>query len=183
MLLIVPGWVALEQFWMALSTNIMFAVNYPHPFYIWPLFYLLDNTTLLIHEAGHTIFGLFQWRFLTVLGGTLLQMILPLLIFILGWTKEKRLIAQSGLFWLGYSWLDSAAYCADAYHQQLPLIGNLPKSAHDFSNILSSLNILDHYFGIAWTMYTIGLLILIASLVWPLKEYFKREFVYISLGL
>lgn len=165
--LILPVWIITEQYWVSLSKNILLAVRYPYPFFISPFFFILDNLTLIIHEAGHTIFGIFQWRFLTILGGTLMQMLIPFLIFTSAWWKHQKVLAQFSLFWLGFAWFDSAAYCMDAYYQQLPLIGNLPKSAHDFTNMLSSLNILNHHATVAWAMFVIGCIILILSLVWP----------------
>ena len=39
---------------------------------------LLDNVNLLFHEAGHMVFGLIGIQFITVLGGTLLQLIIPI---------------------------------------------------------------------------------------------------------
>lgn len=178
--MLIPTWVVVEQFWMAIRQNILFAVNYPYPFFIWPLMFILDNLTLIIHEAGHTIFGFFGWRFLGILGGTLMQLLIPFMILISAWLKEQRILAQFSLFWLGFSWMDSAAYCADAYLTRLPLIGNLPRSAHDFLNMLSQLHILDKYLIIAWIMYGIGFLILILGLIWPLFR--KKEYDFVNLS-
>lgn len=178
-LLLIPTWVILEQFWMAIRHNILFAVDYPYPFFLWPFLFILDNLTLIIHEAGHTLFGFFGWRFLGILGGTLMQMLIPFLLFLSAWYKDQRILAQFSLFWLGFSWLDSAAYCADAYQTRLPLIGNLPVSAHDFSNMLTQLQIMDKYLTIAWTMYGIGFVILVAGLIWPLFK--KKELEYVNL--
>lgn len=161
----------------------MLAVDYPYPFFLWPIYFVLDNLTLLVHEAGHSFFRIFGWRFLEILGGSLYQIILPFCIFLFAWIKEKRIIAQFSLFWLGFAWLDTAAYCADAYEQNLPLIGNLPKSSHDFLNILSELNILDMYSSIAWGMFTTGLIILVFGILWPYQEYRKTEYVVLSINV
>ncbi len=179
-LLIVPGWIMVEQFWVALSKNIMFAVNYPYPFFISPLFFVVNTVTLIIHEAGHTIFGLFNWRFLTILGGSLMPWLIFFAITFSAWLKRQVYLTQFGLFWLSYSWFSAAAYCMDAYYQNLPLIGNLPKSAHDYTNMLSMLNILDKYETIAWIMFGIGVAIMILSFVAPLLK--RKEVEYIDLG-
>ena len=177
--LIAPSCIILYQFWMALSANIFFAVNFSYPTIVWPLLWPLDNVTLIIHEAGHTIFGFFGWRFLGILGGTLMQMLIPFAIFATAWHKKQRITAQFGLFWLGFSWLDSAAYCADAMYRNLPLIGGLPKSAHDFRNLLVSTGLLDHYMVVAWIMFIIGTLLLILGLVWPLFD--RKDYEYVDL--
>jgi hypothetical protein len=179
-LMFIPTWVVIEQFWMALNANILFAVNYPYPFFIWPLMFVLDNLTLIIHEGGHTIFGFFGWRFLGILGGTLMQLLIPFLIFLSAWYKKQITLAQFSLFWLGFSWMDSAAYCYDAMFRNLPLIGNLPKSAHDFHNMLIDLNLINHYKTIAWIMFSIGFLILALGLLWPLFK--KEELEYVNLS-
>ena len=178
-LLFIPTWIVIEQFWMALTANIFFAVNYPYPFFVWPLLWPLDNLTLIIHESGHTIFSFFGWRFLAVLGGTLMQMLIPFAVFATAWYKKQRFTAQFGLFWLGFSWMDSAAYCADAMYRNLPLIGGLPKTAHDFRNILISTNLLDHYMTIAWLMFIVGLLLLVLGLAWPVFE--RKDYDYVDL--
>ncbi|HCT53371.1 MAG TPA: hypothetical protein DF712_13035, partial [Balneola sp.] len=130
-----------------------------------------------------TIFGIFGWRFLTVLGGTLLQILLPFLLFIVSWRSRKIVVSQASLYWLGFAWLDSAAYCADAYTQDLPLIGNLPKSSHDFLNILSDMNILNHYKTISWVMFVIGCFILITGIALPYFSKKRTETVNLDLKL
>ncbi|MFY0685145.1 MAG: hypothetical protein JXR20_11370 [Balneola sp.] len=168
LLLVLFSWFIIEQFYIALRYNIFYAVNYSHVFGFSILYFLMDNLTLILHEAGHTIFGIFGWRFLTVLGGTLMQLIIPTLIIVFGWMNRKLFITQAALYWLGFAWLDTAAYCADAYSKSLPLLGNLPKSAHDFSNLLSALNILDSYSTVAWILFSIGIVALLVGILLPL---------------
>lgn len=180
-LLIFCSWFIIKQFWWALRFNVFFAVNYDHVALFNILYFLMDNLTLIIHEAGHTIFGLFGWRFLTILGGTLLQMLIPFAIFMVAWINKQQFTAQFSLYWLGFCWLDSAAYCADAFLRQLPLIGNLPKSAHDFNNMLSMTGLMDSYKTIAWIMFGIGILILLAGILWPLIQ--RKEIKTMNLDL
>ena len=111
--------------------------------------------------------GIFRWRFLTILGGTIMEMLIPFLLFISAWWKHQKAVVQFSLFWLAFAWFDSAAYCMDARFQQLPLIGNLPKTAHDFTNLLTTTGLIDHYRTFAWFMFLIGFVILIISLTWP----------------
>ena len=182
-ILIFWSWFIVKQFYMTIEYNILLAVSYKHVFGFSMIYFVMDNLTLIIHEAGHTIFGIFGWRFLTVLGGTLLQMLIPFVLFIASWRGRKIFASQASLYWLGFAWLDSAAYCADAYTQDLPLIGNLPKSSHDFLNILSDLNILNHYMTVAWIFFTIGFLILLTGILLPLFKSQQTKYVDLDLKL
>lgn len=181
--LILCSWFIIEQFYIALRYNIFFAINYTHVFGFFIIYFLMDNLTLILHEAGHTIFGIFGWRFLTVLGGTLMQLLIPSLIIIFGWRNRKLFTTQVALYWLGFAWLDTAAYCADAYSRSLPLVGNLPKSAHDFSNLLSALNILDSYEIVAWVIFSIGLITLLLGILLPLFHSSNYKEVTLDLPL
>lgn len=182
-ILIFWSWFIVKQFYMTIEYNILLAVSYEHVFGFSMIYFVMDNLTLIIHEAGHTIFGIFGWRFLTVLGGTLLQMLIPFVLFIVSWRGRKIFASQASLYWLGFTWLDSAAYSADAYTQDLPLIGNLPKSSHDFLNILSDLNILNHYMTVAWIFFTIGFLILLTGILLPLFKSQQTKYVDLDLKL
>jgi len=180
LVLIFPIVVVTHQFWLAIARNILMAVNYSYPGLLSPLLFVLDTVTLIIHEGGHTIFGLFQWRFLTILGGSLLQLLIPFLILASAWWNRQQLLTQFAWFWLGFSWMDTAAYCADAKYRDLPLIGNLPKSAHDFNNMLSMTGLIDHYRTIAWFLFAIGFLCFLAALLWPLIDKEKADLVDLS---
>lgn len=165
--LIYPIWIITDQFWLTLARNILMAINYNYPPILGFLFFIINTITLLIHEAGHTIFGVFGWNFLAILGGTLMQLLIPFSILITAWWKHQIIVAQTMWFWLGFSWMDTAAYCADAKFQNLPLIGNLPKSAHDFSNLLSMTGLLDQYRFIAWIFFSVGIICFLIALIWP----------------
>jgi hypothetical protein len=168
---------------MAIEYNIFLAVDYIHVSWFSIIYFLLDNLTLIIHEAGHTLFGIFGWRFFTVLGGTLLQILLPFIIFIACWRKNSVIGAQASLYWTGFGWLTAAGYAADAYEQKLPLIGNLPKSSHDHLNLLSDLNILNHYKAVAWVMFSIGTLVLITGIILPVFNRGRSQYVNLNLEI
>jgi len=74
-------------------------------------------------------------------------------------------------------------YCADARLRQMPLLGDLPKSAHDFYNILTRLNLMEHYQTIAWSFFGIGFLVLVLAILWPLLIPKELEQVHIDLKL
>lgn len=176
-------WFLVHQYWMALKWEISFAWLYDHPLLLSPIFVMVDTFLLIIHEAGHTFFGFFGSRFIGILGGTLFEILLPFLIFIYGYWNRNRIVAQLGLLLTAFAWIESSAYAADAVARRMPLIGDLPKSAHDFYNLLIMQGILDHYMTVAWGMYWIGIITLIICLIWPLLEPENYEEVKLDIDL
>ena len=183
-LLLLPFiWISLEQFWMAIRVDILYAVNYPYPFFIWPIMFVIDNVSLIIHEGGHFIFGLFGWRFLGILGGTLMGLLIPFLLFLTAWSKKQFTLAQFSLFWTGFTWLETAAYCYDAVATKMPLIGDLPITAHDFRNLLMQTKLLNEHETLAWLFYTLGVICFVMALLWPLRNRPEPEMQYQNLKL
>lgn len=173
---------SIHHYYWALRYNIFFAVNYDYPFPLGIPHFFIDNFLLIVHEAGHTFFGIFGSRFVTILGGSLFQILLPLLILAFCWVNRKDIGMQFSLCLVGYSWLDVAGYVADGGARQLPLIGGLGKSAHDWHNLLARMNALEHDFAIGVTFMGIGIFCYLASLVLPLF-YQEYEKVDLKLGL
>jgi len=98
---------------------------------------IVHNINLAFHEAGHVIFGIFGNENLTILGGSLGQVLIPAVVA--GSFFLKRDIAgfAFGLFWMGESLLDVALYMEDARLLQLELIGGLGMEAHDWRNLFN----------------------------------------------
>lgn len=104
---------------------------------------LVHSLNLLPHEAGHFFFRFFG-EFMMILGGSLLQIILPA-IFV--WSAIKfgnKVGAQISLLWLGQNFIDVGVYAADAQDRALPLLGGLGPESHDWYNILSMTGTLEH---------------------------------------
>ena len=70
-----------------------------------PPWFVLDWVNLPIHEAGHAVFGFFG-EFIQFLGGTLMQLAIPVLVAVCFWRERKMAGTQFGLFWLGESCLN-----------------------------------------------------------------------------
>ncbi len=179
--LIIPVWISIERVVLALTENILVSINYPYPPVLGLIFFFMDTLDLILHEGGHTIFGLFGWRFLTILGGSLMAILIPFLLFLTAWNKKQKVLAQASLFQTGYSTFVSTIYCADAYYKVLPLIGNdSSKAGHDYANMLSHFKMVDKHMEVAWVIFAFGLLFLLASLIWPL--FTRKEPEYIDLS-
>ena len=114
------------------------------------LYSMLDTFTLVTHEAGHFFFHFFG-RFLGLAGGTLLQLLVPVLLVAHFLVHDYRLGTQLALLWLGQSCNSVSIYAADARKRILPLLGdNL--EGHDWHNMLSMLGVLewDHAIGMSF---------------------------------
>ena len=81
----------------------------------------LHMINLPFHEAGHFVFQPFG-RFLHVLGGTLGQLLVPLLVAGALLREGDPFGAAAGLWWLGESFMDCAPYIHDARERVLLLL-------------------------------------------------------------
>jgi len=130
----------------------------------------MHRVNLVFHEAGHVIFLPFG-HFMMVLGGTLCQLLMPLIAgAVLLWKNRDAFGASIALWWLGQSVMDCAPYINDARDLQLMLLGggtgeDRPGS-HDWENILLDLGLIQHERKIALAADRIGELILLLGLAW-----------------
>ncbi len=128
-------------------------------------FTMMDNVDLIIHEAGHFFFTIFG-RFIMLLGGTLMQIILPSILAVHFFINDYRLGTQVSLFWLGHNFINISVYVADARTRRLPLLsGNIDH--HDWWQMLGMLDMLhyDQIFG--YVFYGLAILIFIVLLALP----------------
>ena len=56
-------------------------------------FTFIDYVNLLIHEGGHGIFSIFP-RFLYMLGGSLTQLLIPLMFVVFYFIKKQKVLFQ-----------------------------------------------------------------------------------------
>lgn len=158
----------LHQAYWTLRFNIFFSISYSFPFPINIENFLVSNFLLIVHEAGHTFFSVFGNRTLTILGGSLNEILFALII--LGFCVFNRYIkgTQAALYLLGSAWISVAFYAADGAQRQLPLIADLGKSSHDWGNLLRQWNMVEHNgtFGIVFALT--GALCYLAAITVPL---------------
>lgn len=158
---------SVHQIYKALSVNIFFLIHYDYIFPYSIVYFLIFHFDLIVHEAGHTFFGIFGNRILYILGGSVYQVFLPFLIFAFAWFNRYWVGMQLSLAYLGFSWMSVAGYAGDAATRQLPLIGNLGKEAHDWHNIFRHLGVLESYMTFAVIFAVIGGLCYMAALALP----------------
>lgn len=119
---------------------------------------------LLIHEAGHWIFMPFG-ETLTILGGTLMQLIVPIVFIFSFWRQADYFGSSFCLAWLGDNLFYVATYIADSRAQILPLLGG-DSSGHDWYALLSRWNILSYDTMIAAIVNLLGVIIMVMGVVW-----------------
>lgn len=130
---------------------------------------IISGATLLFHEAGHVIFSPLG-RFMAVLGGSLMQLLVPAGLTVGFVYYYKNPFAGSvTLWWLGYSCMDLAPYIYDARDMQLLLLGGgtgAETGGHDWNNLLRWMNALDQHERVATFVDTTGELLTIAAVGW-----------------
>lgn len=155
-----PRYSAAERRWR-LALTAMLAV------YGWALlrapdsYTWLDSLDLAIHETGHLVFA-FGGERLALLGGTLLQLLVPIVFAMALWRQGDRHGATIPLWWLGQSCWNVSVYIKDARAQELPLVGG---GEHDWAILLGELGLLSRDQTIGGMVYLIGVLIYGAAIV------------------
>jgi hypothetical protein len=126
---------------------------------------MMDDAALILHEAGHFVFG-FISRDLLLIGGTLMQIFLPSLLAWNFYRHDYRLGMQVMLLWLGHNFTNISVYAADARARQLPLLGG-EKVQHDWYLILSKYGWLDYDIAIGQVFFTLAVLCFAAVTLAP----------------
>ena len=126
----------------------------------------MHGVNLIFHEFGHLFFRPFG-EFMTILGGSLFQVLWPWTFLIAFLFKYRDTFAASlMLWWSGQSFVDLSPYIADAYYRGLPLVGGGGEESHDWGNLLTMTGTLESYMGFARTSFFIGSVMMIAAMIW-----------------
>ena len=128
----------------------------------------LHRPLLVFHEAGHVVFMLLgEW--MTVLGGTLGQLLMPAILGgALLFKNRDPFGAAIGLWLFGVSLLDVAPYMYDALHPQLMLLSGTTgeEGGHDWIFLFSSVGLLAKSQLIGGLVHKLGALVILVALVW-----------------
>ena len=130
----------------------------------------MHTINLVFHEAGHVIFRLFG-SFMAVLGGSLLQLIVPLIVMLMFVFKHRDNFAASiGLWWLAQSMMDLVPYISDARTQEMWLLGGVRgkdiPGIHDWNNILSRLGLLEYDQVLSTLIMVLAIGLMLLSFIW-----------------
>ena len=128
----------------------------------------LDSLDLAFHETGHLVFA-FDGETLVVLGGTLLQLIVPALFAVTLWRSGDRHGATVPLWWLGQNCWNISVYIKDARSEQLPLVGG---GEHDWAMLLGQWGWLQRDQALGGAVYLLGALFYAAAIIggWMLLQ-------------
>lgn len=131
----------------------------------------LHLINLPFHEAGHLFFRPLG-SFMTSLGGTLGQLLVPLLCMVVLLVKTRDPFGGAVcLWWFGENFLDIAPYINDARAGQLPLLGgnfghSSPYGFHDWEYLLTETGLLRYDHALAKVAHGFGSLLMVLAIVW-----------------
>lgn len=141
----------------------------------------LHLINLPFHEAGHLIFSPFG-RFMMILGGSLGQVLMPMICLGTFLIKTRDPFGASvALWWTAESLMDVAPYINDARDMELILLGGVTgkeTDGHDWNNLLLMTGLLNWDHRLAHLVYNIGILLMLASFAWGgvlLARHYQRQ--------
>src|SRR5690349_4151728 len=123
----------------------------------------LDDLNLAVHEAGHLVFSAFG-ETLTILGGSLFQVIVPVAFVAYFARTRQRYAASVTMAWVGVNLLNVSRYIGDARAQELPLLGG-EDSIHDWWYLLINWDLLPRDTVIAQWVQLFGVVAFLAAII------------------
>ena len=125
-------------------------------------FLIVDHANLMIHEVGHVAFS-WGGETLMLLGGTLTQIIVPLLCAVMFVRRGDALAVACCAFWGFENLLYIATYIGDARTSALPLVG---ADESDWTILLSQWGVLHLDRAIAGWIRSAGWIGMLATVGW-----------------
>ena len=138
----------------------------------------LHNINLIFHEAGHVLFLITGNRFLVMLGGSLMQCLVPFIVMIYFLRRRQNFSASIMFWWFGQNFVDLAPYIYDAHDQAIILLGGKTgrdsPGSHDWNYILTAMGLLPHYTKVTFLVNNLGKIIIIFSNIWSFIIWYKK---------
>jgi hypothetical protein len=137
---------------------------------------IFEGVNLGFHEMGHAAFSWLGVRILTVAGGTIFQILVPVGAGAYLLVKQRDPFgAAVCVFWLGTSLFGAGIYAADARAQALPLVspfGPIDVDSHDWTVMLLRFGMLTKDQAIGAALRRAGIVSMILSIAggaWVLR--------------
>jgi hypothetical protein len=125
--------------------------------------HFIDNVNLVFHESGHVIF-LPLGDPLSIAGGSLLQVMVPL-IFVFYFLLKKNYFAVSLMgYWAAINLINVSVYAGDALNMKLPLLGG-DLDSHDWNQLLYYFGQLRNTESISSAIFITGIVVAASSLL------------------
>lgn len=128
----------------------------------------LHLPNLVFHEAGHIILSPFG-RFVGVLGGSLMQVLIPAVCAVTFFKQENAFGAAVCTWWAGQNLIDLAPYIADARRLQLVLLGGFTGQeveGHDWEYLLTTVGWLRYDVTLGRASQAVGALTMTGGVLW-----------------
>ena len=126
----------------------------------------LHLVNLPFHEAGHIFFSLLG-PFMMSLGGSLTQVLVPIVCVVAFARRQDLFAAAIATWWAGQNLVDLGPYIADARALQIPLLGGATGAeveGHDWEAILSALGWLHRDRQLGMAAHVTGSVTMVVSL-------------------
>jgi len=136
------------------------------------LLWLTHLFILYIHEAGHFFFRIFG-ETLYIMGGSLFQVIVPIVWFIVA-KREGSPLSNVALFFIGISIIDVSIYMKDAEMRLLPLIGGMGKEHHDWGKLFRRWDAVDLAYPLGEILFWSGCILSVAGVIFGVKNIIKE---------
>lgn len=139
---------------------------------------ILDGAYLVVHEAGHPLFSYSGSEWLTIAGGTFLQLFVPAALAA-SFAWRGHTLGTAFCSWALFNSLTNVAiYMMDARSKGLPLVAPGVASdeveGHDWDYLFSSVGLLQHDITIGRaTMFLawVGMFVCAGWLIWMWRRY------------
>jgi len=162
--------------WFALGSYVLFLL---YAAFDRSGFLFLDYANLAIHEAGHPLFGIFAGPdevgpsyVLTILGGTLLELIVPFACAVTFFFRREVTGVAFCLFWFFENFLYIGHYMATARTMDIQLVGS---GDHDWEILFAHWDLLVHDQQIGHTAQAAGWLGMLAAMAWFAWRSFRQQ--------
>lgn len=165
---------ALEEPWQPVSKAVVAAWLVFYALFLWyaarvpagqSLF--MDLVFLPIHEGGHVLFGYLGNETLMVLGGTFLQLFVPLAIAVYFVFQRQVTGAAFAAFFFFENFLQVGTYMADARAQALPLVNiGGGEGIHDWGYLFAKFGVINQDIAMGKTVRVLGWLGMIGVTAW-----------------
>jgi hypothetical protein len=166
------------------STDLVLRAGFYVIFFLWGWAFIFSSVNtqafgggfwhlvnLPFHEAGHIVFRPFG-RLVTSMGGTLGQLLMPLVCMGVFLVKTRDTFAASFcLWWLGQNFMDISPYIDDARRLTMPLVGGntgqtSPYGFHDWEFILTETGLIRYDHTFARLSHALGTCLILLAFAW-----------------